>query len=1175
MTNNKDFSEQINDLFEDLSLDEAENLIESELKPSKDDQRKEVIDKITKNDIDLDEKILSELKEGVDEETGDDKVLEYLRNEMGLTIDDDVPQEIKEELETVEPPQETIYKKDQEIETVLPTQTQKEDYITSLTDKFGNYLADKGIKQPTPESTEGLAAKLEALQSQFAALKSTMMEGTLVSGIGQGGDGQGPGSGEVRINRMDDVDLGPDGIEGLEEGDALVWDPNANGGHGAWVPGDPSGGGPGGNIQDPLTGDIWGCKKVDGPADLYWGTEKDYKDWYVLGNDISTTGAKLVSTPGKVSSVTGCVAFDYGPSTTPGDPPGAMYSKKWVAIGVLDENGIGLGVEISTDGINPDEGYFLYYDKSLVQCVEGIEDFPCQEIPDHPDSCMKVESPGSTLMWGTKAEMDASLGEPVQDAGGLAITNCTEILFQCFGGDPLDFNVDRNGQFKVLYKIEGSKQPREAEILDISPDSINGAFYILGGVCDNPPVPPQPPVRGCVAETGCKEVASTPTTIGNLMWGDGTTGDQVQDSSGIGIANCRKIYPMTATNTPGVTYTVDPTTGEITGSWDIVYEDFLGNTYTATHEGTCCDVPPCATGFYIDSTNACLNPPDVEEPDNIPCPGLITGCIESINGDGALYWGNGNKSESVPALESPGGGTVEDVKKLLYVFSVDFSDCSTADVGQWMVLYKNKLDKLAVGWSPTGSDDGSVEGFFLADDCDPSADTELPDPIFGFFPGCRDSGTGDSQVFWGRRDDYENAFAGNPNNGQPVQNLLGANITDARKLWRAVTFDGIDEWFSVVSKDTGIDFAHYPGSNPPPVGRLYSPPFGFYLIGGDCSADDQEQLDCRVDPPIELKPEGCQKVGGTGGNLIWGKKKDFGTATGEQVATGVQELVSITSENVCDNGFGKWTATYRPASDPTALGVAERYGFNPFADDDDESDVFWLELNGQPCEEEATDEIDDGKDCRGILLGCRRTADIGGAKLFWGTDENDISGDPVIDVEGNPVIDAKFIIGNISLNCDASGFGDWICIFTDVYNKTRTAITYGRSGPEGYYLDPTDCDLTVDDCDGQIYFGYKADCNRLTNLDDTATDWGGALIWTTEAGGTKPIKDISNNTVITRNVLRTFTYDDCSDPSFDITTPQSWSALHFNNLGILSVDGAETGESPTDGYAIDTSGTPR
>ena len=154
MTNNKDFSEQINDLFEDLSLDEAENLIESELKPSKDDQRKEVIDKITKNDIDLDEKILSELKEGVDEETGDDKVLEYLRTEMGLTIDDDVPQEIKEELETVEPPQETIYKKDQEIETVLPTQTQKEDYITSLTDKFGNYLADKGIKQPVHQNRQ-------------------------------------------------------------------------------------------------------------------------------------------------------------------------------------------------------------------------------------------------------------------------------------------------------------------------------------------------------------------------------------------------------------------------------------------------------------------------------------------------------------------------------------------------------------------------------------------------------------------------------------------------------------------------------------------------------------------------------------------------------------------------------------------------------------------------------------------------------------------------------------------------------------------------------------------------------------------------------------------------------------------------------------------------------------
>ena len=69
--------------------------------------------------------------------------------------------------------------------------------------------------------------RIKNLETQLLQVRQLFHEATMVSGIGQGGDGQTPGSGEVKLSRMDDVST-----DGLEVGDTLVW-----GGVNGWVPG--------------------------------------------------------------------------------------------------------------------------------------------------------------------------------------------------------------------------------------------------------------------------------------------------------------------------------------------------------------------------------------------------------------------------------------------------------------------------------------------------------------------------------------------------------------------------------------------------------------------------------------------------------------------------------------------------------------------------------------------------------------------------------------------------------------------------------------------------------------------------------------------------------------------------------------------------------------------------
>ena len=115
--------------------------------------------------------------------------------------------------------------------------------------------APKITKKPEPkmvkeevflQQQDNLEIKLNAMQRQITSVSNsvnTMSENTLVTGIGQGGDGQLPGGGEVRLLRLDDVDA-----SSIQVGQSLVWDGDK------FIPG--SSGSGGGNATDIRISDL-------------------------------------------------------------------------------------------------------------------------------------------------------------------------------------------------------------------------------------------------------------------------------------------------------------------------------------------------------------------------------------------------------------------------------------------------------------------------------------------------------------------------------------------------------------------------------------------------------------------------------------------------------------------------------------------------------------------------------------------------------------------------------------------------------------------------------------------------------------------------------------------------------------------------------------------------------
>ena len=139
-----------------------------------------------------------------------------------------------------------------------------------------NKVQEDLVKTPEEQRFDNIEKRLEKMSR-------SIVENTIVSGIGQGGDGQTPGSGEVLLNRLDDVDM-----NGLENGQSLVWDRY----EGKWKPGS-SGGDvivsptpPSGNIN---IGDLW-FDEGDLTLNIWTGDE-----WVTVSGSSNTREVALVN----------------------------------------------------------------------------------------------------------------------------------------------------------------------------------------------------------------------------------------------------------------------------------------------------------------------------------------------------------------------------------------------------------------------------------------------------------------------------------------------------------------------------------------------------------------------------------------------------------------------------------------------------------------------------------------------------------------------------------------------------------------------------------------------------------------------------------------------------------------------------------------------------------------
>ena len=117
-----------------------------------------------------------------------------------------------------EAPQELVYEEVVQEDVIQTPEQPVVGMMDDLTTKLGSYLARTNNKYIEPDPQD-FNVVVENLHRQIQDVRRLVLENTVVSGIGQGGDGQGPGSGEVWFRKLDDVDF-----DGLEPGDGIIWD---------------------------------------------------------------------------------------------------------------------------------------------------------------------------------------------------------------------------------------------------------------------------------------------------------------------------------------------------------------------------------------------------------------------------------------------------------------------------------------------------------------------------------------------------------------------------------------------------------------------------------------------------------------------------------------------------------------------------------------------------------------------------------------------------------------------------------------------------------------------------------------------------------------------------------------------------------------------------------------
>ena len=158
-----------------------------------------------------------------------------------------------------------------------------EDFIEEAPKSYIDQLADQMSR--VAKRTESAAGQerlseeqvqLNNFQLQIDNIRRSLRENTMVGGIGQGGDGQTPGSGEVLFSRLDDVHT-----ENIQDGQTIIWD----GTLGGFYPGNAGGGG---GAVDSVNGEV-GAVVLDhtdvGAASAAQGTKAD--NAVQPGDDIS------------------------------------------------------------------------------------------------------------------------------------------------------------------------------------------------------------------------------------------------------------------------------------------------------------------------------------------------------------------------------------------------------------------------------------------------------------------------------------------------------------------------------------------------------------------------------------------------------------------------------------------------------------------------------------------------------------------------------------------------------------------------------------------------------------------------------------------------------------------------------------------------------------------------
>ena len=483
MNNNKDFSEQLGDLFDELSLDQAGNLIDNEIEPSKKELQEEVIENIRKNDIKIDRNVLSELKEKLGTEDGEAAVMDYLRESYGLKL----TEEVKDLVEIVGP-------EDNIVEEEAPEEpVYQKTYVNDLSDRLAKVLAQKGMrdsKDLTEERASLIEQRVEAIHQQLNLLRGSVMESTLVSGIGQGGDGQTPGSGEVLLHRLDDVDIpyktGTTGLHrgakpDIQDGDILVWSEAANNGHGGWTVTS------GGSLNpDTVTilGKSFSCQYFGADAPLFLA---DY-DTFLADNHSDP----LVDVPGRVTLYTECQSFDYvvGKDVQliedPSDPGFGLFYGDWYVVGAKNVKGDALPNAHFEGYSHPQKTDAPCLGVYFRQGIDGVcgAPGPGDDIEDlvigSITGCSEINQPGG-LWWGTTEDyVNLNEGDPhsaviLERPDGTQITDAIGVV-SVVGIIP-DGSLDPI-RWDVVY-LDGSRKPHTAHV-DYDPDDVveptKGAF---------------------------------------------------------------------------------------------------------------------------------------------------------------------------------------------------------------------------------------------------------------------------------------------------------------------------------------------------------------------------------------------------------------------------------------------------------------------------------------------------------------------------------------------------------------------------------------------------------------------------------------------------------------------------------------------------------------------------